>query len=55
VVANVRDRLSVSKREAQMFDIEGYNPKQPNEMVVTEQYQVKVSNTSETLKNSDNS
>jgi hypothetical protein len=44
VVANVRDRLAVSKRAAQKVDTERFNVKKLNEGDVKEQYQVTIRN-----------
>jgi hypothetical protein len=44
VVTKVRQRLSVSKRKEQTFDMESYNPKNLNEVDIKEQHQVKISN-----------
>jgi hypothetical protein len=41
VVAKVRERLSVSKRAAQKFDIERFNLKNINDVEAKEEYQVK--------------
>jgi hypothetical protein len=53
VVAKVRQRLSVSKRAAQKFDIERFNLKKLNDVEVKEQYQVRISNRSAALENLD--
>jgi hypothetical protein len=45
VVAEVRQRLSVSKRKAQNFDVEIFNLKKLNDVVVKEKCQFKISNT----------
>jgi hypothetical protein len=42
VVTEVRERLSVSKRAEQMFDVERSNLKGLNDVKVKEQYQVKI-------------
>jgi hypothetical protein len=44
VAAKVRQRLSVSKRAAQNFDMERLNLKELNNVEVKEQYQVKIAN-----------
>jgi hypothetical protein len=41
VVANVRERLAVSKQEAQMFGAERFNLKQLSELEFRKQYQIK--------------
>jgi hypothetical protein len=46
VVAEVRDRLSVSKLEAQ-----GFNPKKVNEVEISKQYQVRISNSLAAFRN----
>jgi len=40
VVAEVRERLSESKRAEQKFDMKTFNLRKPNDMEVKEQYQV---------------
>jgi hypothetical protein len=45
VVTKVRQRLSVSKREAQKFYMERFNLRKPNYMEVKKQYQVTISKT----------
>jgi len=44
VVAKVRQRLSVSKRLVQKFDMERFNLKKLNDMKVGEECQLKISN-----------
>jgi len=44
VIANVRDRLTVSKQVAQKFDVERFNLRKLNELEVMKQYRNKVSN-----------
>jgi hypothetical protein len=44
VVANVRERLSASKQEAQKFDGERLNLRKVNDLEVRKQYQVEISN-----------
>ena len=51
VVANVRERLAVSKQSAQKFDVEKYNLKLPSELQVRKQYQIKISNRCAVFKN----
>ena len=46
MVAEVRDRLSVSKLEAQ-----GLNPKKVNEVEISKQYQVRISNSLAAFRN----
>jgi hypothetical protein len=43
VVANVRERLAVSKQEAKTFDMEILNSRTLSELEVRKQYQIKVS------------
>jgi hypothetical protein len=50
VVAEVRDRLSVSKLEAQRF-----NPKKVYEVEIREQYQVRISHSFAAFRNLDDS
>jgi hypothetical protein len=49
VVAEVTERLSVSKRAMQKFDMERFNFKNINNVEVEEQYQVKITNRFTTL------
>jgi hypothetical protein len=42
-VAKVRERLVVSKQEAQKFDVERFNLRQLSEMEVRKQYHIKMS------------
>jgi hypothetical protein len=51
MVANVRERLSVSKQEAQRSDAERFNLRKVNELEVKKQYQIKVSNRFAALEN----
>jgi hypothetical protein len=44
VVANVRERLAVSKQEAQTFDVDRFNLRMLSEMEVRKQYYIKMSN-----------
>jgi len=50
VAAEVRDRLSLSKLEAQ-----GFNPKKVNEVEIREQYQVRISDSFAAFGNLDDS
>ena len=43
VVAKVRERLALSKQEAQKFDVERFNLRMLNELEVRKQYQIKTS------------
>jgi len=43
VVPKVRQRLPVSKRAAQKFDMERFNLKRLNAVEIKEQYQVEIS------------
>jgi hypothetical protein len=51
VVAKVRERLEVSKQEAQKFDVGRYNLMMPSGLQVRKQYQIKTSNRFAVLKN----
>jgi hypothetical protein len=51
VDANVTKRLPVSKCAMRKFDIETFNLKELNDMEVTEQYKVKISNRFAALEN----
>ena len=51
VVANVRERLALSKQVAQRFDGERFNLRKLNELEVRKQYQIEVTNRSEALEN----
>jgi hypothetical protein len=51
VVAKVRERLSVSKQPVQKFNIERFNIKKLNDLVVKEEYQVKILNVFAALEN----
>jgi hypothetical protein len=44
VVANFRERLAVSKEEAQNFDGERFNLRKLNELAVMKQYQIEITN-----------
>jgi hypothetical protein len=46
VVAKLRESISVSKRARQKFDVEGFDLKKPDDVVVKEKYQVEISNRS---------
>jgi hypothetical protein len=52
-VAEVRDRLSVSKREKKRFDMERCNIKKLNDVKIKQDCQIKISNSFETLENFD--
>jgi arginine utilization protein RocB len=52
VVVKVKERLSVSKRPAQKFDMERFNLRKLNDMKVKEQYQVKIPNRFAAVENS---
>jgi hypothetical protein len=55
VVANFRERLTVSKQAAQKLDGERFNLKKPNELEIKKEYQIEISNRFATLENlSDN-
>ena len=51
MVAKVRERLAVSKEAAQKFDVEKFNLRKINELEVTKQYQIDISNRFEALEN----
>jgi len=42
VVGKARERLAVSKQEAQKFDVKRFNLKKLNELDVRKQYQIKI-------------
>ena len=44
MVAKVRERLVVDKQAAQNLEVERFTPKQLSELLVTEQYQINISN-----------
>jgi hypothetical protein len=44
VVAEVRERLAVSKREAQKIDVEKCNRRKLRELEIGKQYQINISN-----------
>jgi hypothetical protein len=52
-VAEVRDRLAVSKRTAHRIHMERFNLKKLNEVEGNEQYRVKISNRFAALENLD--
>jgi hypothetical protein len=49
VVAKVRETLAVSEQISQNFDVERFSLRQPRELEVTQQYQIKMSNRSAAL------
>jgi hypothetical protein len=51
VVAKVREKLAVNKQEAQKFDAEKCNLREPSELEVMKQYQNKISNRFAALEN----
>jgi hypothetical protein len=51
VVAKVRERLAVSKQEAQKFDVERFNLRKLSELEVRKQYQLKISHRVAALEN----
>jgi len=51
VVAEVRERLTVSKQVAQKFDVERFNFRELNELEVRKQYQIEITNRFATLEN----
>jgi len=51
VVAKVRERLTISKQEAQTLDGERFNPRNLHDLEVRKQYQIEVSNRFAALKN----
>jgi len=55
VVAKVRERLTVSKQEAQKFDGERFHLRKLNKLEVRKQYQIEVSNSFAALENSNDS
>jgi len=42
VVLTVRERLAVSKQEAQKFDVERFNLRKQDELEVRKQYQIEI-------------
>jgi hypothetical protein len=53
VAAKLRERLSVSKRVAQKFDMQRFDLRKLNDAEVKEQYQVKITNRFADLRNFD--
>jgi hypothetical protein len=53
VVAKLRERISVSKRARQKFDLERFDLKKLNDVEVKEKYQVEISNRFAALESSD--
>jgi hypothetical protein len=51
MVVKVRERLAVSKQEAQKFDVERLNLRKLSELEVRKQHQIKISNRFAALKN----
>jgi hypothetical protein len=51
VVADVRERLAISKEGAQKFGAERFNLRKLNELEVRKQYRFKISNRFEALEN----
>jgi len=51
VVAKVKERLAVSKHEAQKIDVERFSLMKLNELDVMKQNQIKISNKSAALEN----
>jgi len=51
VVAEVGDRLAVSKQAAQNFDVERFNLRKLNKLEVRKQYKIKISNRFAALEN----
>ena len=51
VVAEVRERVGVSKQAAQKFDVERFNLRKLNELEVRKQYQIEISNRFAALEN----
>jgi hypothetical protein len=43
VVAEVRERLAVSKQEVQKFNVERFNVRRLDELEVRQQYEIKIS------------
>jgi len=44
MVANARERLTVSKQAVQKFHMERFSLRKPNELEVRKQYQINISN-----------
>jgi hypothetical protein len=55
LVTKVRERLAVSKRTAQKFDVKSFNIRKINELEIRKRYEVKISNRFAALENSSNS
>ena len=51
MVAEVRERLAVSKQAVQKFDVETFNLRTLDELEVRKQYEIKISNRFATLEN----
>jgi hypothetical protein len=51
VIAEVRERLAVSKQETRQFDVERFNPRKISVMEVRKQYQIKITNRIAVLEN----
>jgi len=51
VVSKVRERLAVSKQEAQKFDMERFTLKKLSESEVRKEYEINISNTFEPFEN----
>jgi len=51
VVAKVRERLAVSKKTAQKFDVERFNLRELNELEDSNQYQIEITNRFATSQN----
>ena len=51
LVAKVRKRLAESKQAAQIFDVERINLSKVNDLEVTKEYYIKISNRFATLEN----
>ena len=55
MVAEGRERLAISKHAAQKFDVERFNIRKLNELDVSKQDQIKISNRCAALENLNNS
>jgi DNA-binding SARP family transcriptional activator len=55
MIAKVRKRLAVNKREAQTFDVNSFSIRKLNELEVRKQYRIKVSYRFAALENSSDS
>jgi hypothetical protein len=53
VAAKLKERLSVSKRIPQKFDMQIFDLRTPNDAEIKEQYQVKITNRFASLENFD--